>query len=188
MEKELIKKLDGINSKLEDLVQTVCVDALGRLRTLQQEKDLLEKELNEFQNGKDYKTTVKAYQESIIRKNEEIKALKEEIFSLKRRINNTIDLDIRERVKREDEKKELKTEIESLRIEIEDLRKRESTIQVLSERLHSMKEEVRVLRKENASLKEAKTDSEKVIELLKQNKALKEEISILKDILNDPEK
>ena len=68
------------------------------------------------------------------------------------------------------------------------VRKRESTIQVLSERLHSMKEEVRVLRKENASLKEAKTDSEKVIELLKQNKALKEEISILKDILNDPEK
>ena len=31
MEKELEKKLDGINSKLEDLVQTVCVDALGRL-------------------------------------------------------------------------------------------------------------------------------------------------------------
>ena len=37
MEKELEKKLDGIDSKLKELVQTVCVDALGRLKILQQE-------------------------------------------------------------------------------------------------------------------------------------------------------
>lgn len=185
MEKELEKRLTSIESNLKDLVQTVCVDALGRLKILQQEKDLLEKELNEFQNGKDYKTTVKAYQESIIRKNEEIKSLKEEILNLKRRNNDGINLHIQELLRVRNEKDK---EIESLKMEIEDLKKRESTIQVLSERLHSMKEEVRVLKRENVSLKEAKTDSEKVIELLKQNKALKEEIGILKDILNDPEK
>lgn len=185
MEKELEKRLTSIESNLKDLVQTVCVDALGRLKTLQQEKDLLEKELNEFQNGKDYKTTVKAYQESFIRKNEEIKALKEEILNLKRRNNDGINLHIQELLRVRNEKDK---EIEALKMEIEDLKKRESTIQVLSERLHSMKEEVRELKKENAALKEEKTNSEKVILLMKQVEELKKENSILKDILNDPEK
>jgi predicted nuclease with TOPRIM domain len=97
---------------------------------------------------------------------------------------------VRNSVAIEKELKNLKEKFDALEKENASLKKRSvsSTPQILSTRIHNLEEELREVRKENISLKEEKTNSEKVILLMKQVEELKKENSILKDILNDPEK
>jgi chromosome segregation ATPase len=201
MEKEVIKKLERINIKLDDFIQTISLDALGRLKILQDNCDALQKrcdslqeELNESMQGKDYKTCIQNYKESIIRKNEEINRLKEEIktlkgenITLKGQSRRLLEQKVKETIKLEIEAKKA-AEIKALKKEVDDLRKRGSTTQVLSSRLHNYEVEIRELKKENAALKNEKTNSEKVLELMKQVEKLKSENEVLKDILNDPDR
>lgn len=208
MEKELEKRLDGIDSRLEDLIQTVCIDALDRLRIsqkdLEKEKeraDRLQDQLNlmmvrfiEPSSGKDYKTAFENLQKNTVKKEEKIENLEKDNQILREKVSSMrlmYSKQVRSSVDIEKKHNNLKEKIDSLEKENTSLKKRtvsSSTSQILSTRIHNLEEELREVRKENISLKEEKTNSEKVISLLKEIEELKKENGILKDILNDPEK
>ena len=208
MEKELEERLNGIDSRLEDLIQTVCIDALDRLRISQKElekekekADKLQDQLNlmmerfiEPSSGKDYKTAFENLQKNAVKKEEKIENLEKDNQILREKVSSMrlmYSKQVRSSVAIEKEHNNLKEKVDSLEKENISLKKRtvsSSTSQILSTRIHNLEEELREVRKENISLKEEKTNSEKVISLLKEIEELKKENGILKDILNDPEK
>lgn len=208
MEKELEERLNGIDSRLEDLIQTVCIDALDRLRISQKElekekekADKLQEQLNlmmerfiEPSSGKDYKTAFENLQKNAVKKEEKIENLEKDNQILREKVSSMrlmYSKQVRSSVAIEKENNNLKEKIDSLEKENTSLKKRtvsSSTSQILSTRIHNLEEELREVRKENISLKEEKTNSEKVISLLKEIEELKKENGVLKDILNDPEK